>query len=63
MPNPARAPKPKRESIGCTLSPELAKQLHHEADSRMISPSILIENALMAYLPSLPPLTGLGGNA
>lgn len=53
---PIPSSKPKRVSVGCTLTPELAKQLHHEADSRMISPSLLIENALQHYLPSLPPL-------
>lgn len=50
------SPKPKRAQRSVSLSPALDAQLQTEADRRMIHASLLIENALTMYLPTLPPL-------
>jgi predicted transcriptional regulator len=55
MPKPV---KPKRTSLSVSLPPELAAKLQSEAYDRMLNPSLLIEHALKAYLPTLPPLNG-----
>lgn len=46
----------KRIAIACTLPPDLADRLKGEADARMIHTSLLIEKAVAAFLPTLPPL-------
>jgi hypothetical protein len=55
MPTPSDK-TPKREPISATLPPDIYEQLMAETDQRMISHSILIEKALRAFLPTLPPL-------
>lgn len=50
--------KPKRVAIACSLPPDLAAKLQREADERMLAPSLLIEKAVAAFLPTLPSLNG-----
>lgn len=49
-------PKAVRSQRSVTLPPALNTKLQQEADTRMINPSLLVERALAAYLPTLPPL-------
>ena len=49
-------PKPKRQSRSVTLPPALDAKLQEEANARLINPSLLVERALAAYLPTLPPI-------
>lgn len=48
--------KPKRTPFSISLPPDLATKLTAEADARMVAPSWLVEKALAAFLPTLPPL-------
>lgn len=50
--------KPKRTSMSVSLPPELASKLQSEAESRLLNASLLVERALAAYLPTLPPMNG-----
>ena len=50
--------KPKRIARSVTLPPALDEKLQAEADARLLNPSLLVERALAAYLPSLPSLDG-----
>lgn len=52
-----KATKPKRTSLSVSLPPDLAAKLQGEADARMLNASLLVERAVAAYLPTLPPLT------
>lgn len=49
-------PKAKRTPFSISLPPDLAAQLTHEAETRMLNPSLLVERAIAAYLPTLPKL-------
>ena len=53
--------KPKRTSLSISLPPELGARLVQEADARMLNTSLLVERAVAAYLPTLPPLNGETG--
>lgn len=46
----------KRVAVACTLPPDLAARLNSEANARMLHTSLLIEKAVAAFLPTLPPL-------
>ena len=50
--------KPKRAQRSISLPPALDEKLQAEADARLLNPSLLVERALAAYLPSLPSLDG-----
>lgn len=39
--------KPNRESIACSLPPDLRSRLVAESDNRVLAPSVLIERALV----------------
>ena len=49
--------RPKRVAIGVSLPPTLAEALQRESDDRMIAPSLLVEKAVAAYIPTLPPMS------
>lgn len=49
-----QTPKPKRSQRSVTLPPALDAKLQEEADARLLNPSLLVERALAAYLPTLP---------
>lgn len=46
----------KRKSMNVTLPDELEATLRREAEARVMNPSLLVELALMSYLPTLPEL-------
>lgn len=50
------APKAKRAQRSVSLSPHVDAMLQKEADARMLHPSVLVEKALAAWLPTLPPV-------
>lgn len=49
-------PKPRRVPLSVSLPPDLSAKLLHEAEQRYIAPTLLVERALLAFLPTLPPL-------
>lgn len=53
MPTP-KAEKVPRITTSVTLPAELAVKLRSEADERLVSPSLIVQRALEAYLPTLP---------
>lgn len=48
--------KVKRVPMSISLPPELGARLVREAESRLLNPSLLVEKAVAAYLPTLPPI-------
>lgn len=50
------ADKQERESISVSLPKAMVAKLREEADSRIVSPSLLVEKAVGEYLPKLPSL-------
>lgn len=56
---PTNPAKPTRAQRSVTLPPSLNDKLQAEADSRLLNPSLLVERALAAYLPTLSPLSSL----
>lgn len=48
--------KPKRMQMSISLPPELGARLAREAQARLLNPSLLVEKAVAAFLPTLPPI-------
>lgn len=46
--------KVERESVSFSLPKTMVATLRAEADTRIVSPSLLAEKAIAAYLPTLP---------
>lgn len=52
--------KPKRTALSISLPPDLATKLQQEADTRLVNPSLLVERAVRAFLPTLPTMDADG---
>lgn len=48
-----------RTSKSYSLPNDLIAELEKEAEARVVAPAKLVENAVRAYLPTLPKLDGL----
>lgn len=52
--------KPEKAGLSVRLPSALVEQVRQEADDRVVSPAVLVQKALEAYLPTLPALDAVG---